>query len=305
MPTLSLDEIKRVATAEYIKRSTSKNFQTTINLEDGRIYNLISTMVDSISASLTGGGGGEANTASNIGAGNGIFAQKVGVDLQLKSLIAGSNIGITQSASALSISASSGSSSISGLDRTYVRVASNIDYSLVVGWTIIDSVSLNDGDRVLLKNQSNTRENGIYVHHSDGSHPRATDADSWDELLGSVIFVEEGSVNNNTAWVCNSLTGGTVGASAITYIEMSNTGQANTMSNTGTGEGLIYKEKIGDNLIVKSIKAGSNVTITNNTNEIIISAVSVAVAVSMYILQISSIPSDTYNFTHNLITYLI
>lgn len=39
-----------------------------------------------------GGGGGEANTASNVGAGDGIFKAKVGVDLELKTLIGGTNI---------------------------------------------------------------------------------------------------------------------------------------------------------------------------------------------------------------------
>jgi hypothetical protein len=38
---------------------------------------------------------GEPNTASNVGAGEGIFKQKVGVDLQLKSLVAGSSIALT------------------------------------------------------------------------------------------------------------------------------------------------------------------------------------------------------------------
>ena len=42
-----------------------------------------------------GGGGGEANTASNVGAGAGVFKQKTGVDLEFKSLVAGTDISLT------------------------------------------------------------------------------------------------------------------------------------------------------------------------------------------------------------------
>lgn len=58
---------------------------------------------------LLGGLVGEANTASNLGAGEGIFAQKSGVDLQFKSLVAGSGITLTPTANDITIEASGGS----------------------------------------------------------------------------------------------------------------------------------------------------------------------------------------------------
>ena len=55
---------------------------------------------------FSGGGGGESNTASNLGAGDGLFASKVGDDLQFKSLVAGTNITLTSSATEILIDAS-------------------------------------------------------------------------------------------------------------------------------------------------------------------------------------------------------
>lgn len=58
---------------------------------------------------LAGGGGGEANTASNLGAGEGLYASKVGVDLQFKSLVEGTNVTFTSDGDTVTINAAGGS----------------------------------------------------------------------------------------------------------------------------------------------------------------------------------------------------
>ena len=64
---------------------------------------------------LPGSGGGENNTASNLGGANGIFAQKVGVDLQFRSLSASTNISITSGATTLTINTSAEPNTASNL----------------------------------------------------------------------------------------------------------------------------------------------------------------------------------------------
>ena len=50
---------------------------------------------DELVINATGSASGEANTASNVGAGEGVFKQKTGVNLEFKTLVAGTNVTLT------------------------------------------------------------------------------------------------------------------------------------------------------------------------------------------------------------------
>jgi hypothetical protein len=63
---------------------------------------------DSIQIDATGAGGGEVNTGANLGAGEGVFAQKNGVALEFKSLVAGTGVTITNTATELTINSTGG-----------------------------------------------------------------------------------------------------------------------------------------------------------------------------------------------------
>jgi hypothetical protein len=63
------------------------------------------------------------------------------------------------------------------------------------GLTAVDGVTLTEGDRVLVKNQANQADNGIYLA-SVGPWVRASDADTTAELrAGSYVFITSGTTN--------------------------------------------------------------------------------------------------------------
>jgi hypothetical protein len=78
---------------------------------------------------------------------------------------------------------------------------------------------------VLLKNQTNGAENGIWVANTGGAWTRATDADQDQEVTpGAFVFVEEGAQNADTGWVVTNDGPITVGTTAVTWTQFSGPG---------------------------------------------------------------------------------
>jgi hypothetical protein len=108
-----------------------------------------------------------------------------------------------------------------------VRVATTANITIAsdlnVGDTI-DGVTLADGDRVLVKDQSTGSQNGIYTA---GSSPaRATDANISAEVTsGMFCFVEEGTVNGDNGFVLTTNDTITLDTTALTFVQFSGAGQ--------------------------------------------------------------------------------
>jgi len=83
--------------------------------------------------------------------------------------------------------------------------------------------SLTAGDRILVKNQTASQNNGIYVADSS-TWTRSTDADTWNELISAFTFVQTGSTEADTGWVCTVDAGGTLGTTPITWTQFSGAG---------------------------------------------------------------------------------
>lgn len=114
---------------------------------------------------------------------------------------------------------------VQGLEpKQSVRAASTANIATLSGAMTIDGVALVAGDRVLVKDQTTASQNGIYVVTA-GAWTRAVDADVWGELISAYVFVESGTTNADMGYLSTVDPGGTLGTSAVTFVQFTGAGQ--------------------------------------------------------------------------------
>ena len=143
-----------------------------------------------------------------------------------------------------------------GLDaKASCRVASTANLNLGAAGTIIDGISMVDGDRVLVKDQTTPAQNGIYIWAAGGVMTRSSDANTWAELPSAYVWVEIGT-QADTGWVCTADQGGTINTTAVTWTQFSGAGQITS------GAGLA---KTGNTL---DVGAGSGITVNADSVQV-------------------------------------
>ena len=142
--------------------------------------------------------------------------------------------------------------------RVATTAAITIASDLGVG-DAIDGVTLADGDRVLVKNQTDASQNGIYVA---GSSPvRSADANASSEVTsGMFCFVEEGTVNGDNGFVLTTNDPITLDTTDLTFTQFNGAGQiiaGGGLSKSGNtltvNDDNITLEINNDNLRIKGI----------------------------------------------------
>ena len=148
---------------------------------------------------------------------------------------------------------------VQGLDaKDSCRVATTANIALS-GTQTIDGVAVVAGERVLVKDQSAPAENGIYIVAA-GAWTRAPDANTWVELTNAFTFVERGTANGQNGYVCNIIAGGTLGTTAVTWVQFSGAGQV------VAGAGM---SKVGNTL---NVGTASSTRIVVNSDDIDLAA---------------------------------
>ncbi len=129
------------------------------------------------------------------------------------------------------------------------RVATTANVDLATGGLLtIDGVTLSEGNRVLVMNQTAGEENGIYVAH-DGAWTRATDADSSLKVTsGMYCFVTEGTTNGDMGFILTTNDGITLGTTPLTFAQFSK----------GLADGECTDVKLGSRTVDQSLASPDN-----------------------------------------------
>ena len=137
--------------------------------------------------------------------------------------------------------------SVGNLNATYDNGTTGVGATLTNAGTLAafnpDGTVAQAGDRILIYNQTNAFENGVYTVTTvgDGSTPwvltRATDADSYGVKSptslgqGDAFFITAGNTGAGETYVCNTVGTITFGTTAITFAQVSDS----TLYTAGTG----------------------------------------------------------------------
>jgi hypothetical protein len=159
-----------------------------------------------------------------------------------------------------------------GLDvKLSVRAATTANIDLTTdleNGDALDGVTLATGNRVLVKNQTDETQNGIYVVAASGAAARSEDANSDAEVTaGLFTFVEEGTVNGNTGFVLTSDNPITLGSTSLVFSQFSGVGTftaAAGLTLTGTAFSVDVTPTSGNASLTNT---GGAVEVKVNTND--------------------------------------
>lgn len=126
---------------------------------------------------------------------------------------------------------------IEGLNwKDDVRAASTANVNVASPGASMDGVTLVANDRLLLKSQTTTTENGLYIWNGAAVPlTRTNDASTGPELVGAVVVVTEGTAGQGTTWR-QTATGITIGVTPIAFTVFGTAAPAASETTAGVAE---------------------------------------------------------------------
>lgn len=115
------------------------------------------------------------------------------------------------------------------------RVSTQGNINLSAPGATIDGITMAANDRVLVRSQTTTAENGIYIFNGAATPAtRSLDANTYDELESATITVDEGT--NAGATFRQTGVNGTIGGTAVVWATFGTSAAAATETTAGIAE---------------------------------------------------------------------
>ena len=233
-------------------------------------------------------------TASNLGAGEGVFAGKVIEDLQFKSLIAGTNVTLVSTATDITISS---------IDTTSVEDGANVgsgtglifrdkiglilNFKSLLQSTLITITNNADDISIATTAEINTASN---VGGGVGVFKQKTISDlEFKSLLANTEVLIASNVDDLAFSI------GAIAISKITNLQTELDSKIDTVVNVGAGTGLVFRDKIAQTANLKSLIGGTGIAVTDNADDITFD-VSSGAARSFLVNSFSSVSPNSTNF---------
>lgn len=122
-----------------------------------------------------------------------------------------------------------------GLKPKEEVVAATTQNISLYGLQTIDGVAIQHGNRVLVKNQTDKKQNGIYTAIANASWVRSSDANENSEISFAVVYVELGNTNKGTGWRVDSTPPVNVGTSEVVFVKYMSINLKGSSGITATG----------------------------------------------------------------------
>jgi hypothetical protein len=90
----------------------------------------------------------------------------------------------------------------------------------LTGAATIDGIVAVTGDRVLVKNQTTSSQNGIWLANTAGAWTRATDADASAKIAGATVSIDQGTTQGGQVWTTTFATVNTLGTTGMNWFRV-------------------------------------------------------------------------------------
>lgn len=133
--------------------------------------------------------------------------------------------------------------------KSSCRAASTANINLSAPGTSIDGVTLSNGDRVLVKDQTDGTQNGIYIFNGASSAmTRSLDADDSSEVKsGMLTLVTEGTLSGDVSYVLSTANPITLGVTSLSFVAFASGG-----GSVSAGNGI---NVVGSTVSVKTVSS--------------------------------------------------